>query len=82
MRKLLEKGSLILKENGVFEFTLDDACRIRSVYIQSHNMRAYTEIYADFLLIDGTHNISVYDKILIPYTIVDAFGGRCGIIEW
>ena len=34
MRKLLEKGSLILKENGVFEFTLDDACRIRSVYIQ------------------------------------------------
>ena len=37
-------------------------------------MREYTETYGDFVLIDGTHNMTAYDLVLCPYTVVDGFG--------
>ena len=37
-------------------------------------MRAYADLYCDFTIADGTHNVVMYDLRLIPYTNVDCLG--------
>jgi hypothetical protein len=37
-------------------------------------MAKYSAIYSDFTIVDGTHNTTMYDLKLIPYTNVDCLG--------
>ena len=37
-------------------------------------MRAYADAYNDFVVIDGTHNVSCYAMKLMPVVVVDCLG--------
>ena len=41
---------------------------------QANEMATYANTYGDFTIVDGTHNMLMYDLKLIPYTNVDCLG--------
>jgi hypothetical protein len=41
---------------------------------QTAQMAKYATAYGDFTIVDGTHNTTVYDLKLIPFTNVDCLG--------
>ena len=48
--------------------------RLSEVYIQKPSLQKYAEIYGDFTIIDGTHNMSQYNLILMMFSNIDCLG--------
>ncbi len=74
LQEFLKKCIDVTKDGGVFDFKLDETGRIRCVYIQLKSMQAYTGVYKDFIQLDGTHKLNVYDLNCITWVLVDCLG--------
>ena len=81
MNNLMDIGKQILISGGVFETEHDEYMRIKSVIVQSKEMRKYAEIYNDFCVLDGTHSTNQYKLVLMPVTLVDCLGSSIIIIH-
>jgi hypothetical protein len=90
LSKFIENGFGIRAMGGSFKFSMNQSQQITTVfiqvadprtilyhelnYLQTAAMSTYAKAYNDFTIVDGTHNMSMYDLKLIPYTNVDCLG--------
>ena len=76
MNKLMETGRTILTSGGVFETETehDDFMRLKSLIVQSKEMRKYAEAYNDYCILNGTHCPNQYRLVLMPVSLVDCLG--------
>jgi len=74
MMKFNELGNSIRDKGGVFELEHGVDRRITSVFVMKPSMNAYVELFGDFVINDGTHNIDKYGTIMMLNTLVDSLG--------
>ncbi|ETV64301.1 hypothetical protein H257_18793 [Aphanomyces astaci] len=74
-------GYAMQATGGVFHFNLTSALQLKSIVMQKPQMIKYASSYGDFVLCDGTHNVSMYVLKLMPFTVVDCLGRNvlCGV---
>ena len=71
-------GDRIIEEGGIFKFDTDDDLRITGIYIQTKEMKKYQEVYGDYSVIDGSHDMVKHgDLKFIPMTGVCGLGKSC-----
>jgi hypothetical protein len=74
MAKFMKLGNSLREKNGIFEFELGTDCRITNMYVMKPSMKAYADLFGDFVINDGTHNTDSYGMILMLNTLVDSLG--------
>ena len=74
MFKFMYLGNSIRQSGGIFEFKIGIDCRITDVFVMKSSMTAYAELFGDFVINDGTHNVDIYGLILTMNTLVDSLG--------
>jgi hypothetical protein len=74
MTKFMEFGFSLRAKGGVFNFELSNEQQLCVAYMQTHRMQQYAKQFNDFVIIDGTHNVCMYDLRLLPYTVVCSLG--------
>lgn len=74
MSKFQELGNSIRQSGGVFEFELGNDGRITDVFVMKASMKPYCEMFGDFIINDGTHNVDRYGLIMVNNTMVDSVG--------
>ena len=74
MAKFMDLGNSIRTHGGVFKFQSSEDTRISDVFIMKPSMKAYAEIFGDFVINDGTHNVDKYGLVAIFNTLVDSLG--------
>lgn len=74
MSHLIQLGIDEVKRGGTFVHELDDCLRLQSFILQTREMKLYTDVYNDFVILDGTHGTNRYGLILEPPVIVDCLG--------
>ncbi|KAF0704352.1 hypothetical protein AaE_014983 [Aphanomyces astaci] len=81
MGRFFEMGYGMKATGGVFHVNLTSALQLKSVVMQQPGMTKYATSYSDFVLCDGTHNVSMYVLKLMPFTVVDCLGRNvlCGV---
>ncbi|KAF0702531.1 hypothetical protein AaE_015865 [Aphanomyces astaci] len=81
MSKFFDLCYNVRASGGSFEYDLDTSMTLKSIILQSVAMATYSKAYPDFILCDGTHNVSKYTLKLMPFTVVDSLGRNtiCGI---
>ena len=73
MAKFMDQGNSIPQPGGVFKHHFEDT-RISDVFITKPSIKAYAEIFGDFVIYDGTHNVDQYGLVAIFETWVDSLG--------
>jgi hypothetical protein len=71
LRDLFKKGDLIRQLGGIFEVIPDENFSVRTIHCQTKLMKEYAHVYGDFKMADGTHSITIYDKVYIFWFVVD-----------
>ena len=74
MAQFIELGNQIRDSGGVFKFNLAVDCRICDVFVMKPSMKAYANLYGDFVINDGTHNVDKYGLVAMFNTLVDSLG--------
>ena len=78
LKKMRAFGDRIIEEGGIFKFDTDDDLRITGIYIQTKEMKKYQEVYGDYSVIDGSHDMVKHgDLKFIPMTGVCGLGKSC-----
>ena len=80
MTKFLELGIAVRINGGVFHFTMTNEQRLEVAYLQTARMQLYSKIFNDFIIVDGTHNVCMYDLRLLPYTVVCSLGNNITVL--
>ena len=74
MAKFMNLSDSIRQQGGVFKFQASEDTRISDVFIMKPSMKAYAEIFGDFIINDGTHNVDKYGLVAMYNTLVDSLG--------
>jgi hypothetical protein len=74
MTKFMEFGFSIRSAGGVFSFEVSQEQQLEVAFFQTVHMRMYAQQFNDFVIVDGTHNVCMYDLRLLPYTVVCSLG--------
>ena len=74
MFKLVELGNCHNFKDGVFEMASDKGGKLETLHWSDSFSSFFIEKYSDFILIDGTRNINIYDISLVIITVVDSLG--------
>ena len=73
LEDFLKKMDDMKKKGGRFEIELDETCTIKNMYIQMPEWREYAITYPDYVLVDGTFNMTTYDGVvMLVCAVVDA----------
>eukprot|EP00474_Spongospora_subterranea_P007739 CRZ08197.1 hypothetical protein [Spongospora subterranea] len=74
MTRFMEAGYAVRENGGLFCYSMDMSQRLSTISLQTAQMSLYAKAYADFTIVDGTHNTTTYDLKLMPFTNVDCLG--------
>ena len=74
MIKLMDLGNIHLSKEHIFEMTSDNEGRLETLHWSNLLSKTFVPVLSDFVLIDGTHKINIYDLSLVVTTVVDSLG--------
>ena len=74
MIKLMELGNIHKSKEGISEMTSDNEGRLETLHWSNLLSKTFVPVLSDFVLIDGTHKINIYDLSLVVTTVVDSLG--------
>jgi len=74
INKLLDYGTKLNSNGGLFVTRVDSDNRVNHIVIQTATQKLFQEEYGDFFVIDGTHGTNIHGMILILPCVVDCLG--------
>ena len=74
VNQFMQLGERLRQDGGVFAFKLTQSASLSEIFVMKPSMRKYVEIFGDFVINDGTHNLCMYGLVTMINTLVDSLG--------